>query len=118
MKHYFLIAKDVGDLTRIVCAALEERQIKHAPVLSRVLGTFGIGAAKTLEHGFMVERGRLNVESPSTFRDDPVNLIRLFHIADREGVLLHPDLVQRTNRSLGLINEELRNNAEANRHLS
>src|SRR5690606_28554916 len=23
MKHYFLVAKDVGDLTRIVCAALE-----------------------------------------------------------------------------------------------
>ena len=31
MKHYFLIAKDVGDLTAIVCAALEERQTKpHA----------------------------------------------------------------------------------------
>ena len=29
MKHYFLIAKDVGDLTAIVCAALEERQTKR-----------------------------------------------------------------------------------------
>ena len=28
MKHYFLVAKDVGDLTAIVCAALEERQAK------------------------------------------------------------------------------------------
>ncbi|RWA57678.1 hypothetical protein, partial [Mesorhizobium sp.] len=26
MKHYFLVAKDVGDLTRIFCAALEEEQ--------------------------------------------------------------------------------------------
>ena len=26
MKHYFLIAKDVGDLTAIVCSAMEERQ--------------------------------------------------------------------------------------------
>ena len=26
MKHYFLVAKDVGDLTRIFCAALEEQQ--------------------------------------------------------------------------------------------
>ena len=24
MKHYFLIAKDVGDLTAILCAALED----------------------------------------------------------------------------------------------
>jgi [protein-PII] uridylyltransferase len=28
MKHYFLIAKDVGDLTRIFCAALEDEQVK------------------------------------------------------------------------------------------
>jgi [protein-PII] uridylyltransferase len=26
MKHYFLVAKDVGDLTRIVCAELENRK--------------------------------------------------------------------------------------------
>ena len=28
MKHYFLIAKDVGDLTAILCAELEDRQAK------------------------------------------------------------------------------------------
>ena len=26
MKHYFLIAKDVGDLTRVLCAVLEDQQ--------------------------------------------------------------------------------------------
>ena len=31
MKHYFLVAKDVGDLTAIVCAALEERHAKPTP---------------------------------------------------------------------------------------
>ena len=35
MKHYFLVAKDVGDLTRIFCAALEEHHGKAAPVLNR-----------------------------------------------------------------------------------
>ncbi len=34
MKHYFLVAKDVGDLTAIVCAALEEKQAKPAPFSS------------------------------------------------------------------------------------
>ncbi len=29
MKHYFLVAKDVGDLTRIICAALEEEHVKE-----------------------------------------------------------------------------------------
>src|SRR5580658_3074081 len=37
MKHYFLVAKDVGDLTAILCAGLEERQAKPAPVLSRII---------------------------------------------------------------------------------
>src|SRR6476620_6245440 len=37
MKHYFLIAKDVGDLTAILCSALEDQQAKPAPVLSRVM---------------------------------------------------------------------------------
>src|SRR5689334_5012584 len=31
MKHYFLIAKDVGDLTAIICSALEDQQAKPAP---------------------------------------------------------------------------------------
>ena len=33
MKHYFLVAKDVGDLTRIFCAALEADQ-KRKPRLA------------------------------------------------------------------------------------
>ena len=40
MKHYFLVAKEVGDLTRIFCASLEEDHGKPVPVLNRV---FGIG---------------------------------------------------------------------------
>ena len=31
MKHYFLVAKDVGDLTNIFCAALEEHHAKATP---------------------------------------------------------------------------------------
>ncbi|MGB7000100.1 MAG: nucleotidyltransferase domain-containing protein, partial [Pseudolabrys sp.] len=37
MKHYFLIAKDVGDLTAILCAELEDSHAKPVPVLSRVM---------------------------------------------------------------------------------
>src|SRR5712672_2707536 len=37
MKHYFLVAKDVGDLTAILCAKLEDQQAKPAPVLSRMV---------------------------------------------------------------------------------
>jgi [protein-PII] uridylyltransferase len=37
MKHYFLVAKDVGDLTRILCAGLEMEHVKGSASLSRFL---------------------------------------------------------------------------------
>ena len=40
MRAYFLVAKDVGDLTRIFCAALEEQHRKLRPSLSRILPGF------------------------------------------------------------------------------
>ena len=40
MRAYFLVAKDVGDLTRIFCAALEEQNRKPRPSLRRMLPGF------------------------------------------------------------------------------
>jgi [protein-PII] uridylyltransferase len=40
MRAYFLVAKDVGDLTRIFCAALEEQHRKVRPVAQRMLPGF------------------------------------------------------------------------------
>src|SRR6202000_2933554 len=40
MRAYFLVAKDVGDLTRIFIAALEEQHKKTRPSLSRMLPGF------------------------------------------------------------------------------
>ncbi len=37
MKHYFLVAKDVGDLTAILCAALEMKQLKSSPAVNKLL---------------------------------------------------------------------------------
>ena len=54
MKHYFLVAKDVGDLTAILCAALEEREAKPAPVLDRVMARF-----KPRPRRVVLELGRL-----------------------------------------------------------
>ena len=115
MKHYFLIAKRVGDLTRIFLAVLEAREIKRPPVLARVLGRIGLGTGKTLDHGFRIEFGRLNVANQQVFADDPVNLIRLFHIAGERNVLLHPAMVRLVTRSLRLIDANLRDDQQANR---
>jgi [protein-PII] uridylyltransferase len=110
MKHYFLVAKDVGDLTRIFCAVLEAQQQRKPKFSLRSWGLF-----KKAVEGFPVEGGRLDVASETAFRDDPVNLIRLFHVADQHGLDIHPHALRLITQSLKLIDARLRANPEANR---
>jgi [protein-PII] uridylyltransferase len=116
MKHYFLVAKDVGDLTRIFCAALEDQQAKEAPGLTGMIRRFSNRRRKiagTLD--FVVDRGRIALADPDVFKRDPVNLIRLFHMADIHNLEFHPDALKRVTRSLSLIDHAMRENEEANR---
>ncbi|MBK3745960.1 [protein-PII] uridylyltransferase, partial [Paraburkholderia aspalathi] len=115
MKHYFLVAKDVGDLTRIICAALEEQQAKHVPGYNRVFVTFSARRALPDSDDFVTENHRINIAHDTVFHDNPVNIIRLFQLADKHGLEFHPAVMQRVTRSLKLITAELRENAEANR---
>jgi [protein-PII] uridylyltransferase len=117
MKHYFLIAKQVGDLTAILCAELEDSQAKALPVLRRVMARFRPSGRRTLSEteDFVVDNNRINVAAPDVFRRDPVNLIRIFHLADRHGLLFHPDAMRIAARSLSLIDDRLRQDEEANR---
>jgi [protein-PII] uridylyltransferase len=116
MKHYFLVAKDVGDLTRIVCAALEDRQAKAVPGLTGVLNRFTNRVRKIAGSvEFVEDRGRIALADPDVFKRDPVNIIRLFHIADINDLELHPDALRVLTRSLSLIDNKVRENDEANR---
>ncbi|HEY2071321.1 MAG TPA: [protein-PII] uridylyltransferase [Rhizomicrobium sp.] len=112
MRAYFRVAKDVGDLTRIFCAALEEQNKKTRPSLSRLLP--GFLKPRTGGDDFYVENGRLNAR-PNAFRHDPVNLIRIFHMADAKSVEIHPAALRTITRSLDLIDDKLREDVEANR---
>jgi [protein-PII] uridylyltransferase len=115
MKHYFLIAKDVGDLTAIVCAALEEKQAKGRPVIDRFVGRLR-RKNKSLPGGdFAVEFDRITVASGEVFAYDPVNLIRIYWMADRHRLPLHPDATRLITQSLKRIDAKLRDNPEANR---
>lgn len=116
MKHYFLVAKDVGDLTRIFCAELEEEQAKYVPGLNRIFQTFSRRKRKLAgTSDFIVDNHRINIADEETFSRDPINLIRMFHLADKHGLEFHPDAMQLATRSLKLVDNELRRNPEANR---
>ena len=116
MKHYFLVAKDVGDLTNIFCAALEERHAKPAPALNRFF-RLRRRRRRTIPGStdFVVDNDRINTANARVFLKDPVNLIRIFHLADRYDLAFHPEATQEIARSLKLIDAELRDDPEANR---
>ncbi|MEP6968659.1 MAG: [protein-PII] uridylyltransferase, partial [Pseudomonadota bacterium] len=115
MRRYFLVAKQVGALTRAFAAKLEAERMKAAPRgLSRLLP--GRSARKPLaEAGFQLEGGRLTVAGPETFDRDPVNLLRLFKIADARDLDLHPDAFTAVTRHLSLITSKVRSDPAASR---
>ncbi|HLH93330.1 MAG TPA: [protein-PII] uridylyltransferase [Xanthobacteraceae bacterium] len=117
MKHYFLIAKDVGDLTAILCAELEARQAKDVPMLNRMVARFRRRPRRVAldAKGFIVDHNRISVVDPQVFERDPVNLIRLFHLAQRHALDFHPDAMRLATRSLKLIDKTVRDDEEANR---
>ncbi|WP_315836761.1 [protein-PII] uridylyltransferase [Bradyrhizobium prioriisuperbiae] len=118
MKHYFLVAKEVGNLTAILCAKLEEQQAKPAPVLSRMMARLRPGARRHRlreNPDFIVDNNRINLASPDVFKRDPINLIRIFRLAQKNNLAFHPDAMRAATRSLNLINEKMRENAEANK---
>jgi [protein-PII] uridylyltransferase len=116
MKHYFLTAKNVGDLTAILCAALEANHTKSAPMLGRVMARFRSSGRRSLSESddFIVDNNRINIIKPDVFERDPVNLIRIFYLAQKHSLAFHPDAMRTATRSLKLIDKELRENPEAN----
>jgi [protein-PII] uridylyltransferase len=115
MKHYFLVAKDVGDLTAIVCAALEQKQAKPRAIFERFLQPFRRRRSKAPQGDFIVDHDRISVADADVFKRDPVNIIRLFWMSDHHGLPLHPDALRAVTLSLREIDADLRADKEANR---
>ena len=110
MKHYYLTAKDIGDLTRIFAAALEEQSRKKRR-FSLVRRRRALAEAP----GLALDGDRITVQDEEVFQRDPVNLLRLFHIAQARDLDVHPNALRLVRRSLKLINGALREDEEANR---
>jgi len=116
MRRYFLIAKEVGALTRVFAAKLEAERVKLAPRgLSRLLPARRPKRKPLDEPGFLEVGGRLDIESPEVFERDPVNLLRLFKIADERNLDLHPDAFTAATRAMGLITSAVRRDRHAAR---
>jgi [protein-PII] uridylyltransferase len=117
MRHYFLVAKDVGNLTRIFCASLEAKHLKDAPSLAKMIGKFLPRSKRDaiLPRAFEMESGRIGLAHDDVFADDPVNLIRIFHASGITGAEIHPDALNNVRLNLRRIDDTLRRSEAANK---
>ena len=110
MRHYFLHAKTVGDLTGIFLSHIDE-------TLARKGRRFGLPAIRRKPgklNGFLLDRGRLALPSDDFLAEDPVRLIELFALADRHGLHVHPLAMRAAGRDARLIDAEVRSDPRAN----
>ncbi|TAL35297.1 MAG: [protein-PII] uridylyltransferase [Alphaproteobacteria bacterium] len=102
MKDYFLMAKETGHLTRIICADLEARSLSGGATT----GTRKIALDDVIED-FPVTHNRLNVPDRSYFRKTPSEIIRIFRAAQTSGHDIHPDALRAIRNSLKTLAPDL-----------
>jgi len=115
MQFYFMQAQHVGNLTGVFLAQLEEQTAEKKPrnrLLERFLGRRSADE-RTID-GYRVRSGKLAAPDDRWFRDDPVRLVEIFTLAEREGLEIHPETVRMIRRDASLIHQNVRENARAN----
>ena len=112
MQMFFLHARQVGSLTGVFLAQLDEQWATQrlgffAKLRARRSAGRRIGA-------FAVVADRVAAIGDDFFAKDPVRLIELFLIADREGMEIHPETMRQAHRDAGLIDNAVRRDPRAN----
>ena len=107
MKRYYLAARDVGNLTRIICAAMETDFRKRR-----------LSLAEDFRPGqhfgpFTIRAGRINLDQALFFRDEPLRMLRIFKLALEQNADVHPQALQRITRGLPALGNATRHDPEA-----
>ena len=110
MKHYYLHAKHVGDLTRIFCAALEATHQRR-----RLLPLPRLGLGRKAPDGYRLINNRLAFEENTALKTAPVKILDLFATAHKNGLDIHPGSLRLITRNLRLINQDMQDDPAANR---
>ncbi|MBB4859370.1 [protein-PII] uridylyltransferase [Novosphingobium chloroacetimidivorans] len=110
MQYFFLQAKVVGNLTGVFLAQLDE-QFAQRPARG-LLANFR--ARTRMVKGYKVFGGRLRAPSDSWFTEEPLRLIEIFVVADREGLEIHPETLRLIGHDIALIRDDLRRDPRAN----
>ena len=112
MQFYFLQAQHVGNLTGVFLAELEE-QTQASRKRAGLLDRFRARRAKPVD-GYPLRGGKLAAPSDDWFRDDPVRLLEIYAVAEREGLEIHPETIRMIRRDAVLIHGDVRKDERAN----
>ncbi|MEM8988050.1 MAG: [protein-PII] uridylyltransferase [Pseudomonadota bacterium] len=90
MRHYFLVARDVGVLVRRVSAALEEEGLKR-PLKPGASVRAASDAIRRDKSNLRVLKGRVDFVRPRLFIRKPSDIMRLFQVVDAYDLDIHPN---------------------------
>jgi len=107
MKRYYLAARDVGNLTRIICAAMETDFRK------RRLGWATEFRGRQDFGQFRIRSGRVNLDPDLMFREAPLRMLEIFHLALEQKADIHPQALQRITRGLPALGDATRDDPRA-----
>lgn len=117
MRHYFLVAKEVGDLTGVFLAHLDDTMAAKGRRFGLpMIGLPSIARVRVRRqlNGFVLDRGRLALPHDNFLADDPVRMIEMFALADAHGLEIHPLAMRAASRDARLIDGTIRNDPRAN----
>ena len=122
MQFYFLQAKHVGHLSGVFLEHIEQQQARRTT--SRIIaGLRRAGISRSAIIGklrpryvgdYPLEGEKLSAPSDEWFQQDPVRLIEIFTIAEREKLEIHPGTIRMARRDAGLIKGRVRKDPRAN----
>lgn len=110
MQYFFLQAKQVGSLTGVFLAQLEDQSARKQR--RGFLAGFR-GRPKNVK-GFTVAAGRIAAPDDQWFAQDPVRMLEIFAIADEQSLEIHPETMRQLNRDCRLIDGRIRRDKQAN----
>lgn len=112
MKHYFVNAVEVGRLTRILCARLEEDRTKRTPHLPNFLPKQMQKDEAPGKPNLRIRNGRLDFESAAKARKRPRDLFRLFRaFAKNSKFDFHPDALAIVAEQVPTVTSDVRKDA-------
>lgn len=101
MKHYFLVTRDIGDLTRILIAAIEHEDDEQNKKTVSFLG-------------FEILDDRLMFGKAQNLKTHPIDMLRIFRVCQDSGKDIHPFALKEITRHLKYIDDKMREDALCN----